>query len=164
MKKYEIELIIIVFLWLNIIYSIIFCFDFPILFIAGILSLMVVTLLYFKNLKISKTVLFIVLTLGLISVLNFNVAFDFNLMGLINIPILIFLSIFIYRRFNFFEEEYFSKSAESYNKQSESNLNFFIKKFENLSKEELEEKIENKDLTIEARKAAEIILKTKINN
>lgn len=161
MKKYNIELIIIIFLWLNVIYSIINYFNFPILFLAGILSLIIITFLYFKNLKISKTALLIILFLGLISILNFNVAFDFNFIGFINIPILIFLSIFIYRRFNFFEEEYFSKSAESYEREKDSNLNFFLKKFENLSKEELEDKISNKDLTIEARKAAETLLNKK---
>lgn len=90
--------------------------------------------------------------------MSFNASFDINFMGFINIPILIILPIFIYKRWNFFEDEYFSKSKESYQKEAESNLNFFLKKFENLSQEELKDKISNKHLIIEARKAAEILL------
>lgn len=158
MKKIKIELVIITFLWLNVIYSLLFYFKFPINFILGIAGLLFTSILYFKNNKYSTLSLLFILFFGLISLMSFNASFSINFMGFINIPTLIILPIFIYKRWNFFEDEYFSKSKESYQKEAESNLNFFLKKFEYLSQEELKDKISNKHLTIEARKAAEILL------
>jgi hypothetical protein len=164
MKKLEFEKIIILFFWLNIIISLILYFTLPINFIFGIIGLLFTTFLYFTKNKYSQLSLLFILFFGLISLMSFNAYFDINLMGFVNVPILIILPIFLYKRWDFFEDEFLSKSAEGYKKEAESNINFFLKKFENLSKEELEEKKSNKELTIEARKAAEMILITKINN
>lgn len=164
MKIIKSELLITVFLWINIIYSLIINPSLDITFLLGILGLTIVSTLYFAKKSVNIIILLFLLGFSIFNLISFNIAFSTNFMGLINI-INFFLFVFlVYKKRKFLSslnEKWFGTSKEDYVEKRLSEITFFERRFADLSKDEIIKKLNNKDLAETAQIALREILKKK---
>lgn len=161
MKYLKTEFLIIIFLWLNIIFSLIYLQGAGLFMIIGVIGLTIVSVLYFWKNKLTIIILALLLGIGIINLISFNDALQISVMGIFNIVNFLLFSILLYKKWDIFSElneEWFGTSKEVYIEQRKKRIKFFRKRFEDLSTEELKSKM-NENLVDEAKKAiTEIIM------
>jgi hypothetical protein len=153
MKIIKTEIIILSILWLSITSSLYFNYKFDTFFTFGIIGLSIATLTYKKYYDISLSVLILILFFSVFNVVKFSLAFGLNF-GLISIPPLIMLMILLFMRKNEIldlKERWFDEENEEVETQKYRNIEFFKNQFKELSEENLELKLKNEQLTIEAQ-------------
>lgn len=149
------EFLMIIFLWINIIYSLVHLSSPGIFLISGIVGLTIVSiLLKFRN-DLSVYLLVFLLGFGIINLISFNDSVQVTLMGFINLTNLILFCILIYKKRKILatiNEKWFGTKKSEYAEQRTQRIKFFKKRFNNLTKQELENKL-SEELVDEARKA-----------
>jgi hypothetical protein len=155
MKILKTEFVIFSILWLSIFTSLYFNYKFDVFFIFGIIGLSISTLTYKKYYDISLSVLLLALFFSVFYIVKFSLAFGLNF-GLISIPSFFMLIILFFKRKNEIldlKEKWFNEETEEIEAQKNRKIEFFKNQFKELSKENLERKLINEQLTIEAQNA-----------
>ena len=163
MKILKTEYIIFLMLWMSILTSLYFNYKFDVFFIIGIIGLSISTLTYKKYYAISLSVLLLILLFSVFNFVKFSLAFGMNF-GLISIPSFLMFMLLFFTRLNeildlkvkWFDEEMEDVEAQKYQKTE-----FFKMQFKELSKENLEKKLKNEPLTVEAQNAITELLNSK---
>ena len=165
MKKFTIEIIIILILWFSVIMSLYLNYKFDIFFIFGIIGLSIVTLTNRKYKEISLASLIVILLFASFNLIKFSLAFGINF-GVINIPNFVLLIILLYRERNQvldLKQKWFSENEEEIESGKTRKTEYFKNQFKNLTEKELNRKLSEEKLTEEAKNAIIEMLKVENN-
>ena len=162
MRKITLELIIVFFLWANVIASLITIRTFDARFtLGGILLAIVTILLVLEKKKSGLLLLIFILLIGTFNGISFNYALGITLGGLNLIPICLLFGLIRYRRLELLDlvDDWFSSNSEEMEEVALNKVGFFKREFGSLSSEELIGKLNNENLVAEARIAINQILR-----
>lgn len=154
------EILIIIFLWMNIIVSFINLPRAEIFMVAGIIGLTIVTVLFKPNNELSIFILTILLGLGIINLISFNDSIQVNFMGFINIVNFLLFIILVYKKWDTLSslnEKWFGTPKEVFMERRKNQIQFFKHRFRDLSDDKLKDKL-NEEIVDEAKKAIQEIL------
>lgn len=161
MRKIKIEIITIILLWIHIIISIVVNpSNFNPLFSIGIAGLLLSSLLYLKYKDYSLIILLVILFLGTFDFIHFSTFFNIHI-NYLNLPIGILFILVFYKRYYELRENFSGKTYEDRREDKNKQISFFKTKFQDLSVEELESNLNNKNMVDEAKAATKILLKEK---
>ncbi|MBB4805680.1 hypothetical protein HNP38_000952 [Chryseobacterium defluvii] len=153
------EVLIILFLWLNIIFSFI-TVPYSNLFLnIGIAGLAIVSVLYKFRPRLSTIILIFLLGIGVFNIASFNNAFQINFAH-INIINLLLLSILAYKKRDIIsglKEKWFGTTKEEISERRNSQIDFFRTRFKDLNDDELKRKLQE-NISDKAKNAIRKIL------
>lgn len=164
MKKSSTELIIIIILWLSVLISLFFNSILKLHFIFGIIALLIVTITFKKFRDLSFGLLFFFLLLSVFNVILFSNVYQitfkfFNLK--INITSLLLFVILFYKKIGNvlrLRQEWFAEDDIEIATREANRIKMFKTQFKNLSEDELERKLNSKQIVEDAKKAIHEIL------
>lgn len=149
-------------LWTSIAISIYLYNKFDVKFLFGIISLSLVSIFLFtKKYDFSLIVLFFALLLSSFDIVLFSVAFGFHI-GIVSIvPLFLLIALTFSRRRELLDlkDKWFDVDEIEISKSQEYKIAMFKREFQNLSTEELVNKLENIKLVNEAKIAIDLILR-----
>lgn len=154
------EILIIAFLWLNIIYSFINIPYSDVFLNLGIAGLTIVSGLYKFRPQLSIIALIFLLAIGIINLISFNNASHIRFMGL-NMVNLLLLAILVYKKEDMISdirEKWFGTTRMDIIDRRNSQVGILKKRFDNLDEETLKNKLQQENITSEAKQAIREIL------
>ena len=163
MKKNSSDIVIIIILWISIIWSFYSSSSYNYPFIFGIVGLTIVTLTYKKFPEFSFGILALILFLSIFDVIIFCYALRINI-GILNLSSILLFTILFFTQLDKFLElrRKWSEPEESDLKDQFNNrVNIYKSQFRNLSELELHRKLEDNQLTNEAKVAVSELLEKK---
>ena len=131
MKKFKTEFLILIFLWINVIYSLIINPWFGLNFLLGVFGLAIVTTLYFARKSANILILLFLLGIGTINIVSFNEAFSFEFYFFNMINILLFTILFYKKRkfLSALNEKWFGTPKEELLEIRKSEIESFKRRF-----------------------------------
>lgn len=154
------EILIIIFLWLNVAYSFVNLPYSDVFLNMGIVGLLLVSILYIFRPQLSTILLIFLLAVGIINLVSFNNASHIRFMGF-NIVNLLLLVILVYKKgemISDLREKWFGITKEEIADRRNSQIDIFKKRFENLDDESLKDKLQKENIADEAKQAIRQIL------
>ncbi|WP_390453713.1 hypothetical protein [Chryseobacterium sp. Alg-005] len=154
------EILIITFLWLNILFSFINIPYSDIFLNLGIAGLILVSVLYIFRPQLSTILLIFLLAIGIINLVSFNNASHIRFMGFNIVNFLLFV-ILVYKKgemISDLREKWLETTKEEIADRRSSQIEIFKKRFENLDDESLKDKLQKGNITDEAKQAIRQIL------